>query len=237
MTEQAPAPSPQPTATPDASTQPQAQPPEGFVPQAQYLEAQRKITELGQQISQTQQAPSPQTPSGPSDFGTLIKQAQEQYAHSGQIAPGTYEAFKSQGLQQGDVDFYVNAAAAHQAQQVKGLMDSVGGEQQYQAVKEWAGQHLEPGMQNYFDSLVQGGHVEAARIFMQGLASQMQTQGLTPEQAAVTPSQAPALGQPGGYTSKVDWQKDMNDPRYAKDKSFREQADAKAKAAIQRGVW
>lgn len=164
---------------------------------------------------------------------SLINEASEEYyANGNSLSEETIEKFGSMSSQD-LVNAYLEIQAANpQAQQsyemsdaqVNSVMNSAGGEQNYNSVIEWAAMNLPDKQVDAFDSVVDSGNPAAIGIAFQGLQSAYDEangyegrmlQGKAPSSAGET------------YRSQAELVAAMGDPRYDNDPAYRADVIAK----------
>jgi len=196
-----------------------------------YLSLQKK---LGQQETDeegeegyTEEEESDEEVSDASPAVSLINEASEEYyANGNSLSEETIEKFGSMSSQE-LVNAYLDIQAKNpQAQQsyemsdaqVNSVMNSAGGEQNYNSVIEWAAINLPDKQVDAFDSVVDSGNPAAIGIAFQGLQSAYNEsngyegrmlQGKAPSSAGET------------YRSQAELVAAMGDPRYDTDPAYR----------------
>ena len=196
-----------------------------------YLSLQQK---LGQQETDeegeegyTEEEESDEEVSDASPAVSLITEASEEYyANGNSLSEETIEKFgnmSSQELVNAYIEIQANNPQAQQSYemsdaQVNSVMNSAGGENNYNQVIEWAAINLPDRQVNAFDSVVDSGNPAAIGIAFQGLQSAYNEangyegrmlQGKSPSSAGET------------YRSQAELVAAMGDPRYDTDPAYR----------------
>jgi hypothetical protein len=200
-----------------------------------YIELQKKLGEGGDEPEAGEgdegeadeaESDQPELSAG----ATLITEASSEWAESGELTPETMAKFSqmsSQDLVNAYIEMQANAPEQLAQQDVPDLSDadvnsiknSVGGEQAYSQVIEWAGQNLNQQEIEAFDSIISNGNAEAIQLVVNGLKSRYDsafgTEGrmLTGKGASAAPVDA--------FRSQAELVAAMADPRYDNDPAYR----------------
>jgi len=111
------------------------------------------------------------------------------------------------------------------------MYEAVGGEQNANAILEWAGPNLSDSEREAVNSQLTSKDVEVRKLAMQALQSRYtQANGSTPLVNGV------ATGGIAGFQSNAEMQSAMKDPRYAKDPAYRDQVSRKIALMVQQGL-
>ena len=165
---------------------------------------------------------------------SLINEASDEYyANDGALSEETIEKFgsmSSQDLVNAYIEIQANNPQAAQQNvemsdaQVNSVMNSAGGESNYNQVVEWAASNLNDRQIDAFDSVVDSGNPAAIGIAFKGLQSQYNdANGYEGRMLQGKP--AGSSGQI--YRSQAELVSAMSDPRYDNDPAYR--ADVVAK--------
>ena len=212
-----------------------------------YVELQKKLGETGDETSETTgdtdavdtEETSEETKEATEDSPAvaLINEASaEYYANDNTLSPETIEKFQSMSSQD-LVNAYLQLQQGQPAQQqtsvdmtdadVNSIKNSVGGEGEYGKLVGWAGENLDKGSIDAFDSIVETGNTQAIKLALSGLKSQYDSangyegrmlQGKAPKTSADV------------FRSQAEVVAAMSDARYDDDPAYRQ--DLKAKLDI-----
>ena len=160
---------------------------------------------------------------------SLINEASDEYyANDGALSEETIEKFgsmSSQDLVNAYMEIQANNPQAAQQNvemsdaQVNSVMNSAGGESNYNQIVEWAASNLNERQIDAFDSVVDSGNPAAIGIAFQGLQSQYnEANGY--EGRMLTGKAASSQGQV--YRSQAELVAAMGDPRYDTDPAYRQ---------------
>lgn len=186
-----------------------------------YKELQKKMSEP--KAPKKESAKKEEAPVEPSAMTEAIEGATNEFSESGELSDKTFEALEKAGLPRSFVEAYINGQQAMSVQQTAAIQESIGGEGNYAAMAEWASENLVDGELDAFNSIVEGGSVEAAKVAVKGLYSQFLAAG----------GKGPSLVQgstagDGGvkpFGSAAQLTEAMKDKRYANDPAYREQVE------------
>ena len=191
-----------------------------------YIELQKKLGETDgvQEEGELQQASEEEVEISPA--ADLITSASQMYAETGELTPEVMEQFNS--MSSADlVNAYMEMQGNLPTQpspdltesEVNVIKNSVGGEQGYTNLMQWAANNMEEADVAAFDSIVDKGDVRAIRLAVAGLRAQYEAQngfegemltGRAPQQQADV------------FRSQAEVVQAMSDPRYDKDPAYRQ---------------
>ena len=115
--------------------------------------------------------------------------------------------------------------------QINQIQNSVGGENQYQKLMQWAGQNLPEKEVNAFDGLINTGNVDAIQLGVQALKAKFE-EANGYEGRMLTGKAASNEG--SKFRSQAQVIEAMNDPRYDNDPAFRKEiADKLERSDVQ----
>jgi len=166
----------------------------------------------------------------PSEAATLISSASEEFAESGKLTPETLAAFNSMSSQD-LVEAYmkVQASLPDEAAEaasidltnaaVNEVKNYAGGEKVYQDVVNWAGENLNQGAIDAFDSIVGTGNVDAIKLAVNGLKAQYET--ANGYEGRMVTGKAPTATK-DAFRSQAELVKAMSDKRYDNDPAYRQ---------------
>ena len=209
-----------------------------------YVELQKKLGEKGDEDSETTgdtdavdgEETSQETKETTEDSPavSLINEASaEYYANDNKLSQETIEKFSDMSSQD-LVNAYLQLQQGQPAQQqtsvdmtdadVNNIKNSVGGEAEYGKLVGWAGENLDKGSIDAFDSIVETGNKEAIKLALSGLKSQYDSangyegrmlQGKAPKTSADV------------FRSQAEVVAAMSDSRYDDDPAYRQDLIAK----------
>jgi hypothetical protein len=137
----------------------------------------------------------------------------------GELSDGSYKELADMGYPRELVDGYIAGQEAVSSREEGQVMDSIGGESNFQSMIEWAKDNVPESELDAYNRSVMGGDVNDAKMAVQGMYARY---------TSATGGQAPQLltGQKGGsgglaIRSNAELVDLMSDPRYAKDPAYR----------------
>jgi len=167
-------------------------------------------------------APADGTPATPAKFDwASIKTA---VAEGTALTDAQYAAAEAAGIPRAELTVYVEGQKALEAIYVKDIYDSVGGEENFEAIRTWAKANLSDTERTSLDRMAADGTAEEFKLALHGVRSRMQASGATHSFLDGT-----AQGGPAGdkYESWAQVSADMRKPEYHKDPAFRAKVEAK----------
>ena len=167
---------------------------------------------------------TPQT----SPAAELITSASEEFESKGELTAETIEKFSamnSKDLVNAYVELQKNAP--DQAEPVSDLSDasvnevknSVGGEEAYANIVNWAGENLDPKSIEAFDTIVNSGSVDAIKLAVSGLKSQYENSN--GYEGKMYTGKAPQTSK-DVFRSQAELVAAMSDRRYDRDPAYRQ---------------
>lgn len=155
------------------------------------------------------------------DFDAL----QTEYQANQGLTDDTYESLAKSGIPREVVDSYI----AGQEQLASSLrtktFDSVGGEEAYTSMMEWASTNLNAGEIEAYNNTMNGGNIDQIQMTVQGLKARYTAEnGSEPQLISGDTNSANAGGR---FDSVAQLTEAMRDPRYAKDAAFRQSVQNK----------
>ena len=148
------------------------------------------------------------------------------YKNNGQITQEMHDQLTGAGIAKEAVDAYLSGRAQDMGMNsqiaqtdINSIYESVGGEQKYKALMNWAGQNLSQDSINSFDHLVNTGDANSIQLAVTGLVAQYQNDNgyegrMLTGKAAKTNTDV--------YQSQAQLVEAMADPRYDRDPAYRE---------------
>jgi hypothetical protein len=209
-----------------------------------YVELQKKLGETGDETSETTgdtdavdtEETSEETKEATEDSPAvaLINEASaEYYANDNTLSPETIEKFQSMSSQD-LVNAYLQLQQGQPAQQqtsvdmtdadVNSIKNSVGGEGEYGKLVGWAGENLDKGSIDAFDSIVETGNTQAIKLALSGLKSQYDS--ANGYEGRMLSGKAPKTSG-DVFRSQAEVVAAMSDARYDNDPAYRQDLIAK----------
>lgn len=164
-------------------------------------------------------AETPPAAAGAIDYA---KYSQE-LADQGALSAASFAELEAKGMPKQMVEAYIAGQQALQATQASALIATVGGQQQFDAMKTWAVSNLTPAEIARFDKQVTADR-DTAQIALEWLQSKYVTANGRGPKVTIDGSTSGAASSTG-FASQFEAIKAMQDPRYGKDPAYRAQVD------------
>jgi len=148
-----------------------------------YMELQRKLGDSDEgdeeEVSEDEGEEVEETEAEYTEAQTLISNASQEYAETGNISDEMMEQFgqmSSQDLVEAYMNIQANAPEVEvdelSESEVNTIKNSVGGDQAYDNVMQWAGENLDPDQVDAFDNIIATGNSTAIQMMVNGLKAQ-----------------------------------------------------------------
>ena len=156
----------------------------------------------------------------------LITQASDMFAETGELTAEMMDEFSSMSSQD-LVNAYMEMQGNLPTQQAPDLTEgelnaiknSVGGENNYNELIQWAGSNMDPADIEAFDSIIDVGDARAIRLAVAGLRAEYEA--ANGYEGEMLTGRAPSSA-PQGFRSQAEVVAAMQDPRYDTDPAYRQ---------------
>lgn len=160
------------------------------------------------------------------NYNDLVKE----YTSTGALSQETREKLIKSGISEETIDSYIEGQEARKKEIMTDIVNSVGGDEQYQSIVNWANTNLTPEIKAEIN---EEHNPTRIKLLLEGLRYRMEkTEGKNPQQlqgsGATTSSN-------DLFESMAEMQDAINDPRYARDEVYREKVSKKITASKQAG--
>lgn len=170
--------------------------------------------------------------SAPSDF-TGLDQYSKEFAEKGELSEDSIKAIVGMGLPEPLVRAYVDGQKALLDTNINSVMQVAGGQEQYQAMIDWAGNNFPDEEIDAFNSIIESGNMNAVKMAVAGLKARYEqsngSQGRLIQGETTGPSG-------GAFRSVAEIVEAMKDPRYAKDPAYRKDVEQRVALSNALGV-
>lgn len=183
-----------------------------------YAELEGKLGSRGESKPE-QVDPSEANPNVPEGFWD---QAAQSYQETGGITEDQLKVMTDMGIPQPMIDTYMAGLQAIVAQQTAEVYAAVGGEEEYQAMMEWAAKTMSAEDQAAHNRAVEAGDAAAAKLAIRGLYAQFKNSTMGPQMVT---GQAPKYGGVEPFGDRSEITEAMRDPRYKKSEAFRKEVE------------
>lgn len=173
-----------------------------------------------------QQQPAAQTPEQQAaaqavqGAGLKLDALQSEFAEKGELSADSLATLEKAGIPKATVDAYIAGQQALAERMVADIYATAGGEQEFQAMTQWAAASLSPQEIAAFNNAVAGGDMAAAKLAVQGLkARHGDAVGTKATRTVEGNGNDAATGD--SYESWTQVTADMAKPEYRSDPAFR----------------
>ena len=186
-----------------------------------YLEAQKMLGDRSTEQETVEEEPSEYSST---DY---LNAAASEYGEKGELSEETMNQLTSMSSEE-LIAAYINTQATHQQpqgvelsdRQVQSIKQTVGGDEQYDALVGWAGENLDSSSIDAFDSLVESGNAKAIELAVAGLYSMYEAQNGSEGQMIT--GKAPSTNG-DRFRSQAEVVAAMSDSRYDSDPAYRQE--------------
>ena len=155
-------------------------------------------------------------------LNSSVQKATEEFAESGALTDKTFVELEKAGLPRSFVEAYIAGQESISTSQALDIQNEVGGNANYNAMSDWASENLSDGDLDGFNSIVESGSVEQAKMAVKGLYAQFISAGGNPPELSQGSTSGSSV-KPFGSAAQVT--EAMRDPRYANDPAFRDNVE------------
>lgn len=160
------------------------------------------------------------------DFSAFTKE----YTEKGELSPESYRKLQEMGMPKEMVDGYIEGQKTIADRRKSSIYGSVGGEENYMAMIEWAKENLSESEKSFFNTAIVGEEARAT-LAVQGLWAKYAKENNQPNLIMGDGNGSTNTGDV--YQSKAQMTADMKDARYRSDPAFRQKVmDKIARSSI-----
>lgn len=154
------------------------------------------------------------------DFNSL----QQEYNEQGGLSEDAYGALEEKGFSKDLVDTWIRGQEATNSEYQSAVYNTVGGEESYKDMINWAADNLSQGEINAYDRAIDSGDIDSVKLAVAGLRNSYQTaEGVDPN--LIGGQSTNSTG--GNYSSWAEVTTAMKDSRYESDPAYRQQVQTK----------
>lgn len=158
------------------------------------------------------------------DAGLDMASLQKEYSDKGELDAKSYEALEKVGITKQYVDNYIAGQEAIANQQANEIKQTVGGDDVYAEMVDWASKNMTEGEKQAYNKAVNSGDMDTVKLAVNALKGQFErANGVEPQ--LVTGRAQPSVEQ--GFASWAQVTEAMSDPRYAKDIAYQNEVKNK----------
>lgn len=147
-----------------------------------------------------------------------------EYAEKGSLTEESYTKLSAMGINKETVDAYILGQEALAQQHNASIVSTVGGQENYNNMVQWAAENLSKSEIDAFNNTVDNGSLEQAQLAIAGVNSKYQANTKEPNLFSGQKSESNV-----GYESVAQMLTDINNPKYREDSAFRKSVEAKVK--------
>lgn len=210
-----------------------------------YHELERKLSSSNESVSSNDEVTPPPQTQIQTQPPYQIKEVQEaqktlqesgldynkyavEYSETGKLSEDSYKELSEKGMSTDMVNSWIKGQEAIQEKIQQQAFESVGGENNYNSLVDWAGKTLSDQEINAFNRALESPNVEDSMFAIKSLHAQFKLQnGNMPnliQGTTGTPSS-------GSFQSLAQMTEAMKDPRYRNDPVFREEVSKKLESS------
>lgn len=161
--------------------------------------------------------------------GVDMQSLSQEYAQNGELAEESYKALEDAGIPRDMVDQFIEGQEARAAQAEARVKESIGGEEQFSKVVEWASGNLSQEQIDAYNAEVNSGDPRRMEQAVQALAYQYSQ--AKPEEPKLVGGEGQGQGSNDGFQSVAELTEAMKDPRYHKDPAYRKDVERRLAAS------
>jgi hypothetical protein len=145
----------------------------------------------------------------------------QEYSETGKLSEKSYKLLENRGIPRELVNAYVEGQRAVAEGQVNAVYGSIGGQEQYSQMTNWAAENLPEEEINAFDEIMENGNQAAVLMAVRGLHARFSAANGQPRliQGTATTSGSNA------FRSLTELTTAMKDPRYKSDPAYRKDVE------------
>tara|TARA_E500000178_G_scaffold301744_1_gene310806 strand:+ start:1607 stop:2407 length:801 start_codon:yes stop_codon:yes gene_type:complete len=151
-------------------------------------------------------------------INSSVQKATEEFAETGELTDKTFVELERAGLPRHFVEAYIAGQESLITSEALDIQNEVGGNANYNAMAEWASENLSDGDLDGFNSIVESGSVEQAKMAVKGLYAQFLSGGGNPPELSQGSTSGSSVAP---FNSAAQVTEAMRDPRYSSDPAFR----------------
>lgn len=188
-----------------------------------YKELQQKQSKKENPKDEDQTEGEETTEQNNTNTSEAIQKATQEFMETGKLSDKAFIELDKAGLPREFVEAYMQGQEAISTASALEIQESIGGNANYTAMSEWAGENLADGDLDAYNAIVERGTVEQARVAVKGMYAQfLAAGGKAPN---LNQGSTSAGGGPRPFGSAAQMVEAMSDKRYANDPAYRDQVE------------
>lgn len=157
----------------------------------------------------------------------------DEYLETGTLSEASFEALEAAGIPRAVVEGHIQGLQAQAELTRMKAASAVGGEEQFTALLQWAGQNLNEKEIDRINALVAEGDFDGYLLALQGVQSRYEDAFGSISESVLQGDQRVASEV---FESQAEMKAAMRDPRYATDEAYRNKVAAKLQRTRRAGV-
>lgn len=182
-----------------------------------YNELQKKQSTKSEKAEENTEEPAPS-----SKTSEVVSKASEDFAKNGELSDKSFVELEKAGISRDMVEAYIRGQESIATSQAMEIQGEVGGNANYNAMADWAADNLSDSDLDGFNSIVENGSVDQAKMAVKGLYAQFISAGGQPPELSQGGTSGSSV-KPFGSAAQVT--EAMRDPRYSSDPAFRDNVE------------
>ena len=166
------------------------------------------------------------------NVSSAIQNASDAFYENGELSEDNFRALEQSGIPREFVEAYVRGQEATMEAEVSSITNSIGGQENYDAMVQWASANLPEAEVDSYDDIVSTGTTEAATMAVKGMYARYLSENGGSSMNIAKGGTSGAAIQP--FNSNAQVVEAMNDPRYQNDPAYR--ADVEKRISVSPNV-
>lgn len=189
-------------------------------PQEQQAEAVEEVVDKLEEQEDAVEEKAEEVKQVMSKLGLNFSEFEKEYNDSGELSDKAYQALEDKGLPRSLVDSWIDGQKALSSAIDNQVYESVGGQEQYAQMLEWAKTNLSESDIGAFNASVDTGDSSLTRFAVQGLHARYRAGAGNNEPTLIQGETGTTSG--GLFNSAAELTAAMRDPRYHNDPAYRD---------------
>lgn len=201
---------------------------------AAYQELEKKMGQPKEEPQKVDSAETQDTQKEPAAEGSFdTTKFEQEFVSNGGLSDDSYAELESKGFTRQQVDAYIKGQQAYASSIQSDIYSSVGGQEQYVDLINWASDNVEPATIKEYNDAVDAMDVDRMKRTLEYM--NLKRGQSTPREARRLEGDSPASGiQP--FADKNEWQRAQTNRLYGKDPKYTNMVDSRYLAARKRGI-
>ena len=157
------------------------------------------------------------------NVSSAIQNASDAFYENGELSEDNFRALEQSGIPREFVEAYVRGQEATMEAEVSSITNSIGGQENYDAMVQWASASLPEAEVDSYDDIVSTGTTEAAKMAVKGMYARYLSENGGSSMNIAKGSTSGAAIQP--FNSNAQVVEAINDRRYEIDPAYRAEVE------------